>query len=214
MDRFRHPSPALLVILGALLIPATLAVVASSLIDGSEPSAPMQSGPPGAAQIPRPTPEPDTDTVAHVNSMGDYTFAYPATWVVNEAGGVTRLKDPGGDIVLSFEPGAAGDIATASGVLVGSILGVEGTDAHTGPALTGSTWERIDGSRSLIVSGVTTDPAGRSMRFLAITVRAVPRNYAISVLVPAASDPTTVLPAIEAIVSSFEVLEPGATVAT
>ena len=201
-------------VLGALLIPATLAVVASSLIDGSEPSAPIPSGPPGTAEIPRPTLEPDTGTVAHVNSSGDYAFAYPPTWVVDEAGDVTRLEDPGGDIVLSFEPVDGDDITTASGALVGSILGVEGTHTLAGQALMGSTWERIDGSRSLIVSGVTTDPAGRSMRFLAITVRAVPRNYAISVLVPAASDPIRVLPKIEAIVSSFEILDPRATVAT
>ena len=82
-----------------------------------------------------------------------------------------------------------------------------------GQALTGSTWEHIDGSRSFIVSGMTEDPTGRPMRFLAITVRAVPRNYAISVLVPAGSDPTRVLPTVEAIVSSFEVLDPGAAVA-
>ena len=50
------------------------------------------------------------------------------------------------------------------------------------------------------------------MRFLAITVQGVPRNYSISVLVPARSDPARVLPTIEAIVSSFQILEPMPTV--
>ena len=214
VDRIRHPAPAFLVALGALLVPATLAVVATSLIDRSEPSTPIASIPTGTAPTERPIEEPEEGTVAHVNGSGDYAFAYPSAWEIEETEGVTRLESPNGDIVVSFEPGASGDIARASGRLVRSILGVEGSDLLAGQALTGSTWERIDGSRSFVVSGVTEDPTGRSMRFLAITVRAVSRNYAISVLVPAGSDPTRVLPTLEAIVSSFDVLDPGGTVAT
>ena len=208
MDRIRHPAPAFLAALGALLVPATLAIVATSVIHRPEPSAPIPSTPRSAEETPRPNVEPDTGTVAHVNGIGDYAFAYPPTWVLDEAGDVTRLANPGGDIVVSFGPGASGDIAAASGRLVSSILGVDGTHRTANESLTGSSWERIDGSPSFIVSGVTEDPAGRSMRFLAITVRSVPRNYTISVLVPAGSDPTKVLPTIEAIVSSFEILEP------
>ena len=151
--------------------------------------------------------------MAHVNGTGDYAFTYPLAWDVDEADGVTRVESPAGDIVLSFGPGASGDIATASGRLVRSILGVDGGADASERSLTGSTWEQIGGSRSLIVSGTTEDATGRPMRFLAITVRAVPRNYAISVLVPAGSDPTRVLPTVEAIVSSFEVLEHGSEVA-
>jgi hypothetical protein len=216
VDRIRHPAPAFLVALGALLVPATLAVLATSLIDGSKHSGPIEASPPGTAPTApteRPIEEPERGTVAHVNSAGDYAFAYPSAWQIEEAEAVTRLESPNGDIVLSFEPGASGDIATASGRLVSSILGVDGSDPLAGQALTGSAWERIDGSRSFIVSGVTEDPTGRSMRFLAITVRAVPRTYAISGLVPAGSDPTRVLPTIEEIVSSFEVLDAGAAVA-
>ena len=207
MERIRHPAPALLVALGVLLAPTALAVVATSVIDRPAPSAPIPPAAGTAVEIPQNV-EPDTDTVAHVNRTGDYAFAYPPTWVVDEAGDDTIVENPGGDIVVAFGPGAPGDIATASGRLVSSILGVDGTDRSVNEALTGSSWEQIDGSRSFIVSGVTEDPAGRSMRFLAITVRSVPRNYAISVLVPAGSDPTRVLPTIESIVSSFEVLEP------
>jgi hypothetical protein len=214
VDRIRHPAPAFLVTLGVLLVPVALAVVATSLIDGPEASAPIASNPPGTDTNQRPIGEPDTGSVAHVNSTGDYAFAYPSAWEIEEAEDVTRLESPNGDIVVSFEPGASGGIVTASGRLVSSILGVDRAASVAGQALTGSTWERIDGSRSFIVSGVTEGPAGRSMRFLAITVGAEPRNYAISVLVPEGSDPTKVLPTIEAIVSSFEVLDPGATVAT
>jgi hypothetical protein len=85
-----------------------------------------------------------------------------------------------------------------------SILDEEGNDPSSNQRLIGTTWERIAGSRSLIVSGMTTDATGRSMRFLAITVRGVPRSYSISVL--GRSDPTRILSTIEEIVSSFEIL--------
>ncbi len=213
MERLRHPAPAVLVALGALLVPATIAVVTTLVIDGEERSAPVASSPPGSGAIQRPTRQPVTGTVAHVNRTGDYAFAYPSAWKVEETEDVTRLESRNGGIVVSFEPGASGDIATASGRLVRSILGFDAAGSLAGQALTGSTWERIDGSRSFIVSGMTEDPAGHPTRFLAITVGASPRNYAISVLVPAGSDPTKVLPTIEAIVASFEVLDPGAAVA-
>jgi hypothetical protein len=208
-----RPAPALLAF-GALLIPAALAlVVVTTVVDRTEPPVPDGAVGTGPDGIPRPTEEPVAGPVAHVNSVGDYAFSYPRTWAADEAGGVTRVENPRGDIVVSFGPGAPGDIAAASGRLVSSILGIGGGDLGASEALTGSSWDRIDGARSFIVSGVTEDPAGRSMRFLAITVRAAPRNFAISVLVPAASDPTRVLPRIEAIVSSFEILEQGASVA-
>jgi hypothetical protein len=66
--------------------------------------------------------------------------------------------------------------------------------------------ERIGGSRSLLVSGIATDESDRSVRFLAISIQGEPRSYAISIVVPRASDPASVLPRLEEIVSSFEIL--------
>jgi hypothetical protein len=45
------------------------------------------------------------------------------------------------------------------------------------------------------------------VRFLAITVPWRSGNFAISIRVPATSDPALVLPRLEEIVTSFEILE-------
>ena len=74
------------------------------------------------------------------------------------------------------------------------------------------TRDNSDGTRSLLVRGTAIDDADRRVRFLAITVRGDSKNYAISILVPRRSDPVTVLPQIEDIVSSFDVLATGANV--
>ena len=205
-------APAFLFILVVLLNSLMLAVTVVPRGDSPITPAPIPSNPPRIGEIPQPIQEPVDDPVAHVNSVGDYRFIYPAAWVVVEDGSLTRVGSPTGDIVMSFRIGAQGDIATASDRLLSSILDAEGNDPRSDQGLIGTTWERIDGSRSLIVSGTTTDAIGRSMRFLAITVQGVPRNYSISVLVPARSDPARVLPTIEAIVSSFQILEPMPTV--
>jgi hypothetical protein len=207
LEPAHHRARAILLVLGAILIPTVIVVAVIPQGGGLDTSAPVLSNPPRADRIPQPIPETAEDPVVHLNSVGDYQFTYPPSWVVDEVESLTQVESPSGAIVVSFWLGSRGDIATASDRLVSSILDAEGSDLPANRELIGTRWERIDGSRSLIVSGTTTD-AGRSTRFLAITVRSVPRNYSISVLVPARSDPTRVLPMIEAIVSSFEILEP------
>lgn len=56
--------------------------------------------------------------------------------------------------------------------------------------------------------GTTTDESGRPVRFLAIAVRADVGTYAITILVPAGSDPSRVLP-VERVVASFDILDDG-----
>jgi hypothetical protein len=137
--------------------------------------------------------------VVYENRVQGYGFSYPGTWDLREAARFTRVQSPSGRIVISSRLWVSGDLDVASNRLLDSLA-----DAHPDLELIGKTRERIDGSRSIIVSGTATDEAGRPVRFLAITVRAEPLNYAISIFVPRQSDPDRVLPRIESIVSSFD----------
>jgi hypothetical protein len=74
-----------------------------------------------------------------------------------------------------------------------------------GRELIGTTRETIAGSPSLLASGTTTDESGRPVRFLAIAVRGDAHNYAITIVVPAGSNPSRVLPRVERLVASFEI---------
>jgi hypothetical protein len=151
-----------------------------------------------------PPPQQEQDVVEYVNATHGYGFTYPATWNIREDERLTRLESPNGRIRVVFRPGASGDLEVASGRLVESL-----TEITSNEQLIGMTREQIDGSRSLLVSGTATDDAGERVRFLAITVRGEPQNYAISIFVPRRSDPVRVLPRIEEIVASFDVFGTG-----
>lgn len=138
--------------------------------------------------------------IEYVNQARGYGFAYPRTWDRHETERVTRITSPDGGIIVSFGLGSPGDLATASSRLLRSLTGLSDREQI------GVRREAIGGFRSLLVSGIATDESGRSVRFLAISIQGESRNYAISIVVPRESDPAEVLPRLEEIVSSFEIL--------
>lgn len=138
--------------------------------------------------------------IEYVNQARGYGFAYPGTWDRRETERLTRITSPRGGIIVSFGLGSPGNLATASSRLLRSLTGLSDQEQI------GVRRERIGGSPSLLVSGIATDESGRSVRFLAISIRGEPRSYAISIVVPSGSDPAAVLPRLEEIVSSFEIL--------
>lgn len=177
----------------ALIVSAAILVVAT--FEGPEPTT-TESNPPSIG------PELVQGPVEYVNRVQGYGFTYPGTWDLREGARFTRIQSPNGRIVVSYRLWASGDLDVASSRLLDSLA-----NAHTELELIGMTRERIGGSPSLIVSGTATNEAGRPVRFLAITIRGEPLNYAISIFVPRRSDPARVLPVIESIVSSFEFLQ-------
>jgi hypothetical protein len=139
-------------------------------------------------------------TAAHENLLGGFGFAYPTTWNLIESGNRTFVESPDGRLLVGFGRAPGSSLEAGSERTVGRI--VEGWSDHR---LTGTTHEVIAGSRSLLVGG-TVEEGEHARRFLAITVRARPHNFAISVLAPFGADPERVLPRIEEIVASFRML--------
>lgn len=156
--------------------------------------------------LPSPSPIQETRLRSVVNSAGGYGFVVPGSWDVQVAGAQTRVESPDGRLALTFEPGRSGDIESASTRLLASV-----SEAHAKHELIGRSWEQIGGARALLVSGVAANPKRGSVRFLAITVRARPRNLAIMISVPVGSDPVRVLPRLERIVTSFSIVGYGLT---
>jgi hypothetical protein len=153
---------------------------------------------------PSPTQQPQQGAVDYVNPTQGYGFSYPGAWSLREEERSTRIESPNGRILLLFEPGAAGDLDGASSRLLGSIA-----ESTANRQLIGLTRRQIDGSRSVLVAGTATNEAGEPVRFLAISIRGELHNYAISIFVPRRSDPARVLPRIEEIVASFDILGSG-----
>jgi len=164
------------------------------------PPAPSNDPPVGVGRIQQAPP----GVVVYTNIAAEYGFSYPSTWQLNEVGSSVRLESPGGNTVVSFGSVAADGLDAASEALIEAMPG-----SVTSQELIGTTREQIAGSPALLTSGTATDESGRSVRFLAIAVRSDVRTYAISIVVPAGSDSSRVLPRVERVVASFAILDDG-----
>jgi hypothetical protein len=178
--------------------------------------APSESpGPPRAATSPsvdtqepvdtpdsveQPDPVEPSRTAEYENVLGGFAFAYPTDWHLIDSGARAYLVSPDGRIGLEFGPAQGASLEAGSDRTVETIA-----QGWSDQEVTGTTHEVIAGSRSLLVGG-TISEGDRAMRFLAITVRARPSNYAISILAPRGADPLRVLPRVEEIVASFQFL--------
>lgn len=193
------------IFVGGLLIAALATLLIVLIAVRGEPVATAPAASPSAA--PSLAEEP-AGAVAYENLMGGYGFVYPSTWFFTENGSRARIESPNGRLVVTFGLASGGTLALASDREIETLL-----DGGSDHEMIGTTRERIAHSRSLLVSG--TMSKGRStVRFLAITVQADPRNYSISVVVPRGSDAESVLLLVEEIVSSFEILEPDEPIAS
>jgi hypothetical protein len=146
--------------------------------------------------------------IGYTNVAAGYGFSYPSTWELSEVGSSARLESPRGDTVVSFDSVAADGLDAASEGLIEAVPG-----SVASQELIGTTREQIGGAPSLLTSGTATDESGRPVRFLAIAVRGDVRNYAITIVVPAGSDPSRVLWRVERVVASFEILDDGDVIA-
>ena len=148
--------------------------------------------------------EPVPRELAFTNVLGAYGFSYPSNWGIWQAGVDTELESPDGDAVLSFSRrrGLWGE-DTSTGLLEWM------SESLSSPVVVGTTWERIGGVQSLLLSGTGRDFGGRRVKFLAIAIPGQRPKHQISVVVHADSDPSLMLGRVEAIVTSFEILRDG-----
>jgi hypothetical protein len=140
------------------------------------------------------------------NVPGGYGFSYPSNWDIRQAGTYTELESPNGDTVLSFRRTGGPWGEDTSTDLLGWM-----TESLYSPVVLGTTRERIAGIQSFLLSGTGRDLVGRRVRFLAIALPGQRPRHLISIVVPADSDPSSMLERVEAIVTSFEILSDGKT---
>jgi hypothetical protein len=146
------------------------------------------------------TPSPTVLSERHANATAGYSFLRPVGWEVSDSGTVSELTSPDHDVIVSFGLGPGGELPEASAAFTSSI-----EDAYDEVRLHEPRREEIAGRPAIVTGGSAVNDAEVAVRFLAITVGIDGETYAISVFVADASDPVRVLPAIEDIVSSFEV---------
>lgn len=171
---------------------------------------PGQDSEPGIAHPPAPGSPPVSaprGPLVHTNLLGGYTFTYPRTWTVKEEGAETKLASPDGGTALSFGSGATLQVGDGGGEPAGDQELLRSLGSIGEPSVLGTAWQQVAGHRSLLVSGTAHDPVGRTIRFLVIAIPGDRPTHTISIVVPAHSAPSQMLPRLEPIVASFDILD-------
>ena len=198
---YRDHAPELFGLILCSLFIACVLLFGASLGQDSDPGAnvlvPAEEPPPLPAQ---------RGPLVHTNLLGGYAFTYPRTWTVVELGAETHLASPDGETVLSFGSGETLWVGDGGGEQPGDqdLLGSLGSIVE--PSVLGTAWQQIAGHRSFLVSGTADDPVGRSIRFIVIAIPGEHPTHIISIVVPAHSAPSRMLPRLERIVASFDIL--------
>ena len=170
------------------------------------------SEPGGIVHAPVPAPESpplpaQRGPLVYTNLLGGYAFTYPRTWTVEEEGAETELASPDGETMLSLGSGETLQLGNGGAEPTGDQYLLRSLGTIVEPSVLDTAWQQVAGHRSFLVSGTADDPVGRSIRFLVIAIPGERATHTISIMVPAHSAPSQMLPRLERIVASFDILD-------
>lgn len=148
-------------------------------------------------------PSHEVATTRYTNTQGGYSFNYPSSWRLSERGAIAKVKAPDGDVLISFGQGPRGELVDASNQFTG-LLEKSYSAVRFSP--TDSRW--IGPNPSLLRTGTGTNEAGVRLKFWAITVHSMNRNYAIAVFRTTHADSDKVRARVWQIVNSFRTVTP------
>jgi hypothetical protein len=145
---------------------------------------------------------PSVSTERVVSRAGGFSVAVPTSMTARREGRTLRLSSKDRDLVITVGPGERGRLARASDRLLADLR-----SKYRGFEKWGSERLEIDGRPALSASGTVVNKAGVALRFVVVTVRARPRNYALIAFAARDADPASVLPRVNAVASGLEILE-------
>lgn len=141
------------------------------------------------------------DTREVVNTAGGYRFEAPEGWSTTQEGRTTTVTSPDNATVVTFGLGRAGSLPVAGTVFFQQVAG-NYRDVKVLPPDA----KQVGPLPALAYGGIGINAKDARVRFLAITVQNESTNYGITVFTAADSDPKTVLPQVNRLVDTFQVL--------
>ncbi len=144
---------------------------------------------------------PSVSTERVVSRTGGFSIAAPTAMTVRKQGRTVRLASEDRVLVVTVGPGERGRLPRANRRLLADLA-----SRYRGFERLAAERLEVGGRPALSASGTLTNQAGVRIRFVAVTVRARPRNFAIVAFADRNADPASVLPRVNAVASGFEVL--------
>ncbi|MGH3815772.1 MAG: hypothetical protein ACRDUV_25540 [Pseudonocardiaceae bacterium] len=143
------------------------------------------------------------ETKPYVHRRAHFRVEVPADYRVERRSHGVRLISADQDVVVTVGRGEQGGLRAAGGALQDTLK-----QSYDKVRVLGTQRNRVDGRPALISSGRAANSAGVAIRFVTVTVQHRPRAYALTAFTAMDSDPSQVLPRVNAVVNGFEVL-PG-----
>lgn len=185
-----------------MVLPIELAVIGllgaiyygyHAIQDPQEPAKPTSSRTPSAV--------PKVDTTRLVSKKGKFAVGIPENVTAKKIGPAVTMTTADKSLNVAIGAVAPGKISATSAALMRDVK-----RTYTNVRVTRSQMQDVDGHKSKATYGRAQNAKKVQISFVTVVVRAESRNYVISVFTSAGSDPLFVVPRVNAILDTFEVM--------
>lgn len=148
-----------------------------------------------------PQPRADVTQTHRVTSrQGGFSIGVPTGMQVTRRHGTLTLADHRHDLVVTVGRAGGGRLPRAAARFVRSLR-----REYSHVRVLGQQPQRLGGRQALATYGRAVNAHHARLRFVTVTVRARPSDYALTAFTAYGSDPAAVLPRVDAIASTFSV---------
>jgi hypothetical protein len=137
-----------------------------------------------------------------VSETGGFAVAVPTDLEASRQAGAVRLVSESKDLVILVGRAGRGPIGQAQQRMLTRLK-----REYPKMALLGVQSAQVNGNPTQTVYGQAVNDAGTRLRLAVVTVHAGSRNFSVVSYAAYDADPTTVLPRVNTVVNSFEVLD-------
>ena len=194
MSRSKPRSALVPLVVGsiALVLAAVLGYVTIRGTTAAEPASAQQAG---VVKL-------STDRL--VSEVGGCSFAVPKELQASRQGGTVRLVSASQDLVVVVGPGGSGTLGQAQKRMLARM-----SREYPKVGLLGTQAAAVNGSPTRTLNGQAVNDVGTRLRFALVTIHSGRRNFTVVSYTAYDAEPRTVLPLVNTVVNSFEVLTPS-----
>lgn len=207
MERLRNGrSVAVPAVVGIVALVLALLVIAWSTRGNDSDTSPTKNNAQATSKVSpqEPTSKPTPPKVASkpfTYRKGGYRLDAPTNLVAKSKGTTTRFTSKDKSLVITVGQSGPGRLAPAQKRFLATL-----SKSYKKVTVLRTEDQKVDGRPARATYGSATNSKGVNIRFVTFMVRNKPRNFALTAYTASGSDPATVLPRVNRVVNSFEVL--------
>ena len=171
-------------------------------VKGPEPEAKPDSASRTASASPTPSPTPEVATKRLVSKRGGFAIGVPDDVTAKKVGPAVTMMSTDKVLSVVVAPVETGPISASSKAFMRGMR-----EVYTKVKVTRTETQMIDGQKATATYGQARNAKKVQIRFVNFVVKSSPRNFAINAFTARDSDPLFVLPRVNAIANSFEVIK-------